>query len=52
MFRPWVKYNFAFEVGRTPGESDSKIKDAYVELGNERISVRAGQYKVPFGLQS
>ena len=51
MFRPWVKYNFAFEIGRTSGESSSKIKDAYVELGKEKIAVRAGQYKVPFGLQ-
>ncbi len=51
MFRPWVKYNFAFEAGRTPGESSSKIKDAYLELGKDTLSVRAGQYKVPFGLQ-
>jgi phosphate-selective porin len=52
MFKPWVKYNVAVEASRTPGESDSKIKDAYVELGNERISVRGGQYKVPFSLQT
>jgi phosphate-selective porin len=52
MFRPWVKYNLAVEAGRTPGESDNKIKDAYLELGNERLSVRAGQYKVPFALQT
>jgi phosphate-selective porin len=52
MFRPWVKYNVAVEAGRTPGESDNKIKDAYLELGGERIAVRFGQYKVPFGLQT
>jgi len=52
MFRPWVKYNLAVEAGRTPGEGDNKIKDAYLELGSERIAVRAGQYKVPFGLQA
>jgi hypothetical protein len=51
MFRPWVKYNFAFEMGRTSGESSSKIKDAYLELGKDQASIRAGQYKVPFGLQ-
>jgi phosphate-selective porin OprO/OprP len=51
MFKPWVKYNFAFEAGRTSGESSSKIKDAYLELGKDLVSVRAGQYKVPFGLQ-
>jgi phosphate-selective porin len=52
VFEPWVRYNVAIEASRTPGESDSKVKDAYVELGVERISVRAGQYKVPFSLQS
>lgn len=52
MFKPWVKYNLAVEASRTPGESDSKVKDAYVELGNERVSVRVGQYKVPFSLQT
>jgi hypothetical protein len=51
MFRPWVKYSLAIEAGRTSGDSSSKIKDAYLELGREAISVRAGQYKVPFGLQ-
>ena len=52
MFKPWVKYTLAVEAGRTPGEGDNKIKDAFVELGNERISARAGQYKVPFGMQA
>ncbi len=51
MFRPWVRYNFAFEAGRTSGESSNKIKDAYLELGKDLVAVRAGQYKVPFGLQ-
>jgi len=51
MFRPWVRFNVAVEATRTPGESDNKIKDAYVELGDSRFAVRAGQYKVPFGMQ-
>jgi phosphate-selective porin OprO and OprP len=51
MFRPWVKYNLMFEAGRTSGDSSSKIKDAYLELGKDVLSIRAGQYKVPFGLQ-
>jgi phosphate-selective porin OprO and OprP len=52
MFQPWVRYNFSVEAGRTTGEGDNKIKDAYVELGNSRLSVRVGQYKVPFGMQA
>ncbi len=51
MLAPWARYNFSFELGRTSGDSASKIKDGYLELGREAISVRAGQYKVPFGLQ-
>jgi phosphate-selective porin OprO/OprP len=52
MFSPSVRYNVSVEAARTLGESDSKIKDAYLELGGERLAVRAGQYKVPFGLQT
>lgn len=52
MFRPWVRYMVSLEASRSSGESDSKIKDAYVELGGERAAVRAGQYKVPFGMQT
>jgi phosphate-selective porin len=51
MFRPWVRYNVSLEAGRTAGESDNKLKDAYLELGDDRLAVRAGQYKVPFSLQ-
>ena len=51
MFRPWVKYLLAVEAGRTPGESDNKIKDAYLELGKDVAALRVGQYKVPFSLQ-
>ncbi len=51
MFQPWVKYNFMLEAGRTPGDSSSKVKDAYLELGQDLVSIRAGQFKVPFGLQ-
>ena len=52
MFRPWVRYMVSLEGSRTSGESDSKIKDAYLELGSDRAAVRAGQYKVPFGMQT
>jgi hypothetical protein len=51
MFKPWVKYFLAIEAGRTPGESDNKIKDAYLELGKDVAALRAGQYKVPFSMQ-
>ena len=52
-FRPWLRYAFAFDFGRTSGESASKIKDATIEIrpvdGNHRLVM--GQFKVPFGLQ-
>ena len=53
VYKPWLRYSFQFEAGRTSGEGSSKIKDALVEFRpvgrNYRIS--AGQFKVPFGLQ-
>jgi hypothetical protein len=52
MFSPSVRYNVSVEASRTAGESSSKVKDAYVEMGGSRLAVRAGQYKVPFGLQT
>jgi phosphate-selective porin OprO/OprP len=53
VFRPWMKYSFQFELGRTAGESASKIKDAILEIRpvGRSFRVQAGQFKVPFGLQ-
>jgi phosphate-selective porin len=52
-FKPWLRYSFQFELSRSGGEGDSKIKDAALEIRptdrNYRISF--GQFKVPFGLQ-
>lgn len=52
-FRPWLRYEFQFDFSRTGGESDSKIKDAVIEIRPEGRSYRlkAGQFKAPFGLQ-
>lgn len=53
VYRPWMRYTFQFELGRTGGEGASKIKDASLEIRptgrNYRIAV--GQFKTPFGLQ-
>lgn len=51
MFKSWLRFNVAVEAGRTAGESDNKIKDAYLDVGKDVASVRGGQFKVPFGLQ-
>jgi phosphate-selective porin len=52
MYRAWLRYNVAYELSRTSGESDNKIKDAYLEVAHHRAAVvRAGQYKLPFGMQ-
>jgi phosphate-selective porin OprO/OprP len=52
-FRPWLKYEFQFELSRTSGESASKIKDAVIEFRpvDRNYRVLAGQFKAPFGLQ-
>ena len=52
-FRPWLKYEFQFDLSRTGGESGSKIKDAVIEIRpvDRNYSVRLGQFKAPFGLQ-
>jgi hypothetical protein len=41
MFKPWAKYMVMFELSRTSGESSSKVKDAYLELGREGRGVQA-----------
>lgn len=52
MFRPWLKYEFQFDFANTSGQSDNKIKDAFLDLGPWRhTSLRLGQFKTPFSLQ-
>lgn len=53
VYRPWLRYQFQFDFGRTSGESASKIKDAYVEIRptGAPYRFRLGQFKAPFGLQ-
>jgi phosphate-selective porin len=52
-FKPWLKYEFQFDLSRTGGESGSKIKDAVIEIRpvGRNYRVRFGQFKAPFGLQ-
>jgi phosphate-selective porin len=52
-FRPWLKYEFQFDLSRTSGESSSKIKDAVIEIRpvDRNYRLRFGQFKAPFGLQ-
>ena len=52
-FKPWLKYEFQFELSRTSGESASKIKDAVIEIRpvDRNYRFRFGQFKAPFGLQ-
>jgi phosphate-selective porin len=52
-YRPWLRYSFQIEFGRTNGANDSKIKDAYLEIRPADRSYRfqIGQMKAPFSLQ-
>ncbi len=52
-YRPWLRYQFQFDFSRTSGESDSKIKDAYLDIRpvGRPYRLAAGQFKAPFGLQ-
>lgn len=54
VYRPWLRYEFQFDLGRTSGEDASKIKDMIFELRPPGRSYRfvAGQFKAPFGLQT
>lgn len=52
MFKPWLKYQLQFELSRTSGDSSSKVKDAYLDLGKSSLAItRLGQFKAPFSLQ-
>jgi phosphate-selective porin OprO/OprP len=52
-FRPWLRYQFQFDFSRTPGEGDSKIKDAMIEIRptGRPYRLALGQFKAPFGFQ-
>jgi len=52
MFKPWLKYEFQFELSNTSGDSSSKIKDAALEfIPSEMTVIKVGQFKAPFSLQ-
>jgi phosphate-selective porin len=52
MFKPWLKYEFQFELSNTSGDSSSKIKDAELEFETcEMAVIKVGQFKAPFSLQ-
>ena len=57
VFKPWMKYKFEVELANlstnaTNNINNGRLTDAYVEFTKSPYaSVRAGQYKVPFGLQ-
>jgi phosphate-selective porin len=53
VFAPWMKYALQFELSRTSGESDSKVKDAILAIqpAGQAYQFQAGQFKAPFGLQ-
>lgn len=52
VWKPWLKYEFQYEMSRTSGDSSSKIKDAFLEIhGREAAMWRFGQFKAPFSLQ-
>ena len=52
-YRPWLRYSFQLEFGRTNGANDSKIKDAYLEIRppDRPYRFQIGQMKAPFSLQ-
>ena len=52
IYQPWVRYAVSYELSDTSGDKDAKFKDAYLEFGKvEMATIRAGQFKMPFGLQ-
>ena len=52
MFRPWLKYEFQFELSNTSGDKDNKVKDAVIEIDkNPLLVLKMGQFKSPFSLQ-
>lgn len=57
VFKPWMRYKFEIEVASLKTDTvtnlnNGRITDAYVEFAKSPYAtLRAGQWKVPFGLQ-
>jgi phosphate-selective porin OprO/OprP len=57
VFKPWMRYKFEFELANlktdaTTNLNNGRLTDAYVEFAKSPYAtLRAGQYKVPFGMQ-
>jgi phosphate-selective porin OprO/OprP len=57
VYRPWLRYKFELELASlktdaTNNINNGRITDGYVEFAKSPYAtLRAGQYKVPFGLQ-
>jgi phosphate-selective porin len=57
VFKPWMKYKIEAELANlrtdaTNNINNGRLTDAYVEFARSPYAtVRAGQYKVPFGMQ-
>ncbi len=52
IYKPWLKFKIEAELADSTGASNNKLTDTYVEFAKAPLAtVRAGQWKVPFGLQ-
>ncbi len=57
VFKPWLRYKFEIELASlktdaTNNINNGRLTDAYVEFAKTPYAtLRAGQYKVPFGMQ-
>lgn len=57
VFKPWLRYKFEIELANlktdaTTNLNNGRITDGYVEFAKSPYAtLRAGQYKIPFGLQ-
>ena len=57
VFKPWMKYKIEVELSTlrsdaTVNINNARVTDAYVEFAKSPYAtLRAGQYKVPFGMQ-
>ena len=57
VFKPWMRYKFEIELSSLKSDAqvninNSRLTDAYVEFAKSPYAtLRAGQYKIPFGMQ-
>jgi len=57
VFKPWMRYKIEIELANLKSDTkvnlnNGRVTDAYVEFAKSAYAtVRAGQYKVPFGLE-